>query len=664
MKKSIPLVALMLPFFILPNASFAATATATTTVTVTPLAAVPVKDHLAIATSANTVWAGMIGFGFTVTNSTNEPLTLKTLSFHIPAEVQSDISNILALESIASDVPSYNSNRQEYTFTMANSGQTLQPGESIQSMFYVQTKDGGSTVANAPIAIYANEGQLSLTLASPQTNLPKLTTTIESVQGDVDVSQTLSADGDQIALPGNSSTGAAYQVTLGAAATTNSDGSITEILPTPATQAVNITSEKTTKTAFHYKVQNYPQENMHPVNVSISSLPANGVSGSISATSDNQLTFSNTAHFSSSFSTAMMLPNDGQGYTITPTVPGYNLSGSCSSDSNEVDCHYKAEVQHLMVGYWADWGLWSISQTADQGYNMLVIAFGSIDNNGPSLAAFGPDNNKANLIKDIQTAKAAHPNLSVLISFGGANNTYFVDDNSSDAQVDALASQLNDFLNAYGLDGVDFDIESKFSYHVLHTLIHDLQTHRKSDNKPPYVITAAPQFNTAADGSGKIVSHGHEPQPYYQNLDDTSGLADFNYVMLQEYNTPLSPAYSYNNTSLYENNFEMISASFNELKAMIPDDSTTKLVIGEPASFHSASPAGIFYDFTGTDYNLRDLDTVVNGVNAQVSRIKSDAKFGGIMEWDTYDDQIYNADAPYGFAKGIIPCVINGQCSG
>ncbi|MGF1741746.1 glycoside hydrolase family 18 protein [Vibrio profundum] len=656
MKKSIPLAALILPFFILPNASFAASAT--------PFAAVPVKDHLAIATSANTVWAGMIGFGFTVTNPTNKPLTLKTLSFHIPTEVQSNISNILALENIASDVPSYNSNRQEYTFIMSNSGQTLQPSESIQSMFYVQTRDSGSEIADSPIAIYANEGQLLFTLSPTDTALPTLNATVTSQQGDVDLSQPLSANAEPIALPGNALNGAAYQVSLGAAATQNRDGSITEVIPSPTTQEVDVVSGKTAKANFQSQVKNYAQESMHPVNVSIDSLPSSGMSGTISATSTNHLTFTSNAHFSSSFSTAMMLPNDGQTYTIKPSVPGYNLSGSCTNDSNEIDCHYSAQVQHLMVGYWADWGPWSISQTAEQGYNMLIIAFGSIDNSGPSLAAFGPDNSKVNLIKDIQAAKVAHPDLSVLISFGGANNTYFIDDNSSDAQIDKLASQLNDFLDEYGLDGVDFDIESKFSYHVMHTLIHDLQTHRKAASKTPYIVTAAPQFNTGADGSGQIVSHGHEPKPYYQSLTDTSGLADFNYVMLQEYNTPLSPPYLSNNTKLYENNFEMISATFNDLKSMLPSNSTTKLVIGEPASFHSASPAGIFYDFTGSAYNQRDLETVVNGVNSQVSQIKGDPKFGGIMEWDTYDDQIYNAGAPYGFAKGIIPCVIHGQCSG
>lgn len=620
--------------------------------------AAQVNDHIAISKTGDTVWVAMVGVGFTVTNPTDQDLTLTTISFHIPTNIQLDISNVLSLENISADIPSYDQNNQEYTYVMSNSGQTLQSGESIQSMFYVQTNDNSSSVSSSSMDIYANEGQLNLALSSSEDEVPELNATITSVQGDIEISQPMT---DIISLPGAQPDGAAYQIALDPIATENDDGSITEIIADPVEQNITVVTGEVTKATFQYNETNYTQEEMYPVNVSVTSLSSSNVSGSVTATSSNNLTFIHNSDLSSEYTTVMYLPKDDQTYTVTPKISGYNLTGSCTTTSSEMDCSYDAEVKHLMIGYWADWGPWSIAETADQDFNMLIIAFGTLDSDAPSLEAFGPDVTKEVLIEDIQTAKEAHPDLSVLISFGGANNTYFVDDDLTDDQIDTLASKLNDFLDEYDLDGVDFDVEEKYSYYVLHTLIQDLQTYRSDAGKSPYIITAAPQLNTDSNGDPLMVSSGYEPQPYYESLDDTSGLADFNYIMVQEYNTPLSPAFSYNDQSLYENDFDMISGSFNMLKLQLPSDSNTKLVLGEPASYHSASAASIFYDFTDAQYTQRDLATVVSGVISQVYQIKDDPQFGGIMEWDTYDDQIYN-DTEYGFSQGIIPCVVNGEC--
>ncbi len=619
-----------------------------------------VNDHIAITKTSDTVWAGMIGIGFTVTNPTDETLPLTSISIHMPTSLQSSVSSIRSLDNISAEIPSYDESNQEYTFVMSDSDQTIAPGESIQSVFYVMTSDTSSSISGDSVDIYANEGQLNLSLSSDEGNVPELTATITSLQGDISLSQGIT---DTLSLPGAQSEGAAYQISLNAVATQNDDGTITETIPSPATQNIAVVSDKVTSATFEYTEKTYTQEDMYPVNMKITSLSSNSVSGSVTAVSDNNLTFTNSSDFTSDYTSVIYLPKDGQAYTITPKISGYNLTGSCTATSSETNCSYDAEAQHLMIGYWANWGPWTIAETADQDFSMLIIAFGTLDSDGASLDAFGPNFSKENLIQDVKTAKEAHPDLSVLISFGGANNTYFVDDSLTDDEIYTLAGKLNDFLEEYGLDGVDFDIEGKYSYQVMHTLIQDLQTYRSDAGKSPYIITAAPQFNTDANGNAMMVSTGYETQPYYESSDDTSGLADFTYVMVQEYNTPLSPAFSYNGQSLYENDFEMISGSFNMLKLQLPSDSETKLVIGEPASYHSASAASIFYDYSVSDntYTQRDLDTVVSGVKSQVSLIKDDPKFGGIMEWDTYDDQIYN-DTEYGFSQGIIPCVVNGEC--
>ncbi|WP_299011837.1 glycoside hydrolase family 18 protein [uncultured Shewanella sp.] len=389
--------------------------------------------------------------------------------------------------------------------------------------------------------------------------------------------------------------------------------------------------------------------------------------------SDGLLTFDSDNHtcvFSSSTNsctlnvTASSTDDTTQTGTISFTSDDTTDDIAFSPSSISFTVNAGTETEHLLIGYWANLGPWTLEETADQGFNMLIIAFGNIDNDdGVSLDAFGPNFTSDVMIQDIQSAKAAHPDLSVLISFGGSNNTYFVDDDLTDDQINTLAGKLNDFLEEYDLDGVDFDIEGKYSYSVLHTLIADLQNYRTDAGETPYIITAAPQLNTDSNGNALMVSTGYETEPYYASTDDTSALADFDYVMVQEYNTVFSPALSYNDQSLYANDFETISSSFNLLKQQLPSDSSTKLVIGEPASYHSASAASIFYDYSASQntYTQRDLDTVISGVISQVSQIKDDDRFGGIMEWDTYDDEVYN-DPAYGFSQGIMSCVLYSEC--
>lgn len=113
--------------------------------------------------------------------------------------MQSDISSILALENISADIPSYDQTKQEYTFVMSDLSQTLQPGESIESMFYVQLNDTGSAISSSSIDIYANEGQLTITLSSSENTAPEFSATITSLQGDVEITQSIT---DPISLPG------------------------------------------------------------------------------------------------------------------------------------------------------------------------------------------------------------------------------------------------------------------------------------------------------------------------------------------------------------------------------------------------------------------------------------------------------------------------------
>ncbi|MFZ9035379.1 MAG: glycoside hydrolase family 18 protein [Francisellaceae bacterium] len=623
-------------------------------------------DHISITSASELLYANQIGYPITIKNPGSDSLTLQTISIHIPLEYQQKITGVLPLNGIAAQPPVYDKKAQAFRYTLSGDGLSIDAGASITTTWYVLTDAGDpGDIARAPVSFYANEGQLTI-----NTNLPggvsiPLQAKIQSLQGDVEQNIHFKANSDQIVYLPGSGKGVHYTVSFLPAAVENSN-SITEYLPQSGESQTSVLTGKNTALNMSFEQHQYNQDNLVTVKIVIDGLSENNVKGTLTATADNGLVFSKSASFSDTPETGLLIPNDQQHYKIAASIPGYTLSQtSCQRQDLTETCHYSAKPTHQLIGYWADWGPWSIAQTAEHHYSTLIIAFGNIANNSVSLQAFGPNGNEENMIRDIAAARKVNPDLSVLISFGGANNTYDITDDLSDAGVDALAVKLDDFLTLYGLDGVDFDIESTRSFHVLHRLIHQIQALRQQRDQTPYIITAAPQFNTDASGQGLIVSTWYETEPYYQK-DDFSGLSDFNYIMLQEYNTPLSTPFYYNGQSYYENDFGLFSGSFETLKKLIPQSAATKLVIGEPASFHRAAQPSVHFSYTNGKYSPRTLNKVTSSLLGQINKVIDDPQFGGVMTWDTYDDQIYNQigfNDPYGFSNVLGPCLINNQCS-
>lgn len=126
-----------------------------------------------------------------------------------------------------------------------------------------------------------------------------------------------------------------------------------------------------------------------------------------------------------------------------------------------------------------------LSQVAKDGYNEAVISFATVDaNNNISFK----DDYEALAAKKIQQAKDA--GLKVLISVGGENNTYTP--NGTDAK--GLAQNIVNFLNKYGLDGIDFDIEIVETATNNGTYLRDVITNIKDIDSSKLVVIA-PQIN-------------------------------------------------------------------------------------------------------------------------------------------------------------------------
>jgi len=303
----------------------------------------------------------------------------------------------------------------------------------------------------------------------------------------------------------------------------------------------------------------------------------------------------------------------------------------------------------VLVGYWPNWSdlnIYSLEHAAEQGYNLLVIAFGRLEGTTADVVYLASiDQSRRDAIKaDIIATKNAYPDVRIILSVGGANNTY--SPSAGDAQLDIAAQNIVDLLHEYDLDGIDFDVEYSTG-----TIVPLAQKLRQLD--AGMLITAAPQVNY--DERWMLVTTGWS-EDYAAGIDQEL----FDYLFLQEYDAVFwgSPYQS--------NDPELIQAVYDELKTWVPE--SVRLVAGVPSTWRSASQASIHYaDYTvqQTVENARPIATVTSLINQQVHAIRAapgeTGQFAGVMTWCTLDDAVFNTP-PYAFAQGVADCIVNDNC--
>ena len=285
----------------------------------------------------------------------------------------------------------------------------------------------------------------------------------------------------------------------------------------------------------------------------------------------------------------------------------------------------------LMVGYLESWGDISINQAAQSGYNTIVLGFGTI--NGANVGifdnSFTPDNINGQL--DINKLKEDITNANkngarVLLSFGGANNTY----KPNNVNVNTLAQNMVNFAKSAGFQGFDFDLEINTDGTYLSNLITAI---KKIDSS--MIITCAPQVN-GTNNDVQFVSTGMVT-PYNIAISKNQ----FNYIFVQEYNTG-----SFTIQKSNETNVNFISNSFNTLANLLPKNSPTKIVPGEPATTAAAGSATVFHGNT-------PISQVYNAMASAYNKLNANPIFGGAMTWDIN----YDAGNNYQFVKTINPII-------
>ncbi|MGF1715239.1 glycosyl hydrolase family 18 protein [Photobacterium chitinilyticum] len=261
----------------------------------------------------------------------------------------------------------------------------------------------------------------------------------------------------------------------------------------------------------------------------------------------------------------------------------------------------------LMVGYLQSWSSnVTFTQAAESGYNAIVLAFGEIDGSNIGIydGFFAASHTPELLKEDISNAKRKGAK-QILLSVGGANNTY----NPGKTPSNELAKNIVSFLNEYGFTGIDFDLEIDGDGEYLDELCQALK-----NVEPSLVITAAPQLNQGAHETDLILVSAGNCRMYDQAVRNNR----FDYLFIQAYNNQWPVINDTNETDV-----EFISNSFTNLTKNIPTE--TKIAIGEPADRQAAGTS----IFTAPDVpnNIYQL------IHDQYETICANPQFGGAMVW-------------------------------
>ena len=364
------------------------------------------------------------------------------------------------------------------------------------------------------------------------------------------------------------------------------------------------------------------------------------------------------------------------GYSVSSTNPfviSTTVGGSIPAQTITLQALASGS---LMVGYLSNsYGIGSsvytqISQAAQAGYNVVVIAFAMLQNTTPmtwygdqflaytSWQTFGTCPQAINyMTQDIANAKQYYGLKYAIASVGGANSTFDISQVSTTQQIQTMAQNIVSFLQQYSLDGIDFDIEQPMNGTTFAQLLAAI----KAIN-PNIIISAPPQANSvgAATTDVAFVTTATD-QDYTQAIQG----GYFNYLWLQAYNTGnTSNQIMYNGVLTDETMPEYIPAAYfyflGQLSAQPPVTvpSNTRFIIGEPSQIDAGGLATVWHNpnYSSTTAVYQALAQNYQAISAQSN---------GAMTWSINQD----IDAGCQFASNVgkvfgitnISCPTNGD---
>lgn len=275
-----------------------------------------------------------------------------------------------------------------------------------------------------------------------------------------------------------------------------------------------------------------------------------------------------------------------------------------------------------------------MAQVKQDGYNMVIFAFASVDGTAVTHPSITPAAVQA----------ATSQGLKTLISLGGQNNT-FKPGVLNPNDITTLATNLVAMVKSVGADGIDFDLEVPTDPQLLDSLIAAMHA-----DDPTILVSAAPQVvcDTGVT-TCQLVTTGSN-----NNYDTAIKNNRFDYLFIQAYNTPP------------QNDINFMVKSFPLIANQLPSGSKTKIVMGQPTAAVGAGAASIYYPTPGQ----APLSTkqVTANMLPELKQLLQKPQFGGVMGWSLnvdYDPAAYQDTTnhqPGSFGVYLKDCVLTSQC--
>ncbi|MDF1757446.1 MAG: glycosyl hydrolase family 18 protein [Legionellaceae bacterium] len=360
-------------------------------------------------------------------------------------------------------------------------------------------------------------------------------------------------------------------------------------------------------------------------------------------------------------------------------------NGMTESTENKKDGVQDANTsQGRIIGFLAGWkNPPEASALANAGYTHILIAFGVFSTAKPGEVVPVFENVSASYIKSLQEA-----GIKVLLSIGGASSSapdtsvnfhqVVAEVSSPEVFTQTFVASIGSLISEYGFDGIDFDIESGLNsggtfaqpegdIATLASIINTLHS-----TYPSLLLTLAPQTANISATAGFDATWGNYSSLIMQTYQSLTwvGIKLYNSgcvfgidMVCYDPNTTTSPDSSVAiATDLLENWPEESGGRATGFQPYVSYLKPSQVVLGYPAAnaegVSDGSPAAVISTIKRA---IQCLRTGAPGATSCDTYIppRQYPDIGGVFEWEVTYDENNN----YKFAKELVNCVMNGQCT-